>query len=58
MYFCIFFCVTIHLTLVEIKFEEVRDLYSSPNNVRVIKLRRMGWEEYVTRMGEREMGTE
>src|SRR5215468_6400005 len=32
--------------------EELHDLYSSPNNVRVIKLRRMRWAEHVARMGE------
>jgi hypothetical protein len=31
---------------------ELRDLYSSPNIVRVIKLRRMGWAGHVARMGE------
>jgi len=33
--------------------EELNDLYSSPNNVRVIKSRRMTWAEHVTLMGER-----
>jgi len=33
--------------------EELNDLYSSPNIVRVIKLRRMRWVEPVVRMGER-----
>ena len=32
--------------------EELNDLYSSPNIVRVIKLRRMRWAGYVARMGE------
>jgi hypothetical protein len=32
--------------------EELSDLYSSPNNVRVIKLRRIRWAEYVARMRE------
>jgi len=32
--------------------EERNDLYSSPNIVRVIKLRRMRWAEHVARMGE------
>jgi len=32
--------------------EELNDLYCSPNIVRVIKWRRMGWAEYVARMGE------
>jgi len=33
--------------------EELNDLYSSPNIVRVIKLRRMRWAGRVARMGER-----
>jgi len=33
--------------------EEMNDLYSSPNIVRMIKSRRMRWEGHVTRMGER-----
>ena len=33
--------------------EELNDLYSSPNIVRVIKLRRMGWAGHVARMGEK-----
>jgi len=32
--------------------EELNDLYSSPNIVRVIKLRRMRWAGHVARMGE------
>ena len=32
--------------------EELSDLYSSPNIVRVIKWRRMRWAGHVTRMGE------
>ena len=32
--------------------EELRDLYSLPNIVRVVKSRRMKWAGYVTRMGE------
>jgi len=32
--------------------EELNDLYSSPNIVRVIKSRRMRWAEHVARMGE------
>jgi hypothetical protein len=31
---------------------ELNDLYCSPNIVRVIKSRRMGWVEHVARMGE------
>jgi hypothetical protein len=32
--------------------EELNNLYSSPNIVRVIKLKRMRWTEHVGRMGE------
>jgi hypothetical protein len=32
--------------------EELNDLYSTPNIVRVIKSRRMGWAGHVARMGE------
>jgi hypothetical protein len=33
--------------------EELNDLYSSPNVIRVIKSRRMRWAGHVTRMGEK-----
>jgi len=33
--------------------EELKDLYSSPHIVRVIRLRRMRWAGHVARMGER-----
>ena len=33
--------------------EELNDLYSSPNIVRVIKSRRMGWAGHVARMGKK-----
>jgi len=33
--------------------EKLNDLYSSPNTVRVIKLRRMRWAGHVARMRER-----
>jgi len=32
--------------------EKLNDLYCSPNNVRVIKSRRMRWAGHVERMGE------
>jgi hypothetical protein len=32
--------------------EELNDLYSSPNTLRVIKSRRMRWAGHVARMGE------
>ena len=37
----------------ELHNEEMNDLYSSPNIVRVIKSRRIRWAGYVARMGER-----
>jgi hypothetical protein len=33
--------------------EELRDLYSLPSIIRIIKLRRMRWAGHVARMGER-----
>jgi hypothetical protein len=33
--------------------EELNDLYSSPNIIRVIKSRRMRWAEHGARMGEK-----
>jgi hypothetical protein len=32
--------------------EELRDLYSSPSIIRIIKSRRMGWSGHVVRMRE------
>jgi hypothetical protein len=32
--------------------EELHDLYTSPNIIRVIKSKRMSWVEHVARMGE------
>jgi hypothetical protein len=37
--------------------EELNDLYSSPNIIRVIKSRRMRWTGYVARMVEKEVHT-
>ena len=34
--------------------EELNDLYSSPNTIRVIKSRKMRWAEHVARMREEE----
>jgi hypothetical protein len=33
--------------------EELRDLYSSPSIIRIIKSRRMRWADHVARMGEK-----
>jgi hypothetical protein len=33
--------------------EELRDLYSSPNIIRIIKSRRMRWAGHIARMGEK-----
>jgi hypothetical protein len=33
--------------------EELRDLYSSPSIIRILKLRRMRWAGHVARMGRR-----
>jgi hypothetical protein len=33
--------------------EELRDLYSSPSIIRILKLRRMGWAGHIARMGEK-----
>jgi hypothetical protein len=38
--------------------EELNGLYSLPNNVRVIKSRRMRWAGHVARMGKGEVCTE
>jgi hypothetical protein len=37
--------------------EELNDLYSSPNIIRVIKSRRMRWAGHVARMGKSEVHT-
>ena len=36
--------------------DELNDLYSSPNTVRVIKSIRMGWDGHVAHMGEERGG--
>jgi hypothetical protein len=36
--------------------EELHNLYSSPNIIRMIKLRRMSWARHVARMGEKRNG--
>ena len=35
--------------------EQLRDLYSSPNIIQVIKSRRMKWAGHVTRVGKRKV---
>jgi hypothetical protein len=35
--------------------EELRDLYSSPSIIRIIKSRRMRWAGHVARMGKRKL---
>jgi hypothetical protein len=35
--------------------EELHDLYSSPNIIKIIKSRRMRWEGHIARMGRKEM---
>jgi hypothetical protein len=37
----------------KLHYEELNDLYCSPNIVRVIKSRRIRWTRHVARMGER-----
>ena len=46
MDFLYYYCQVLHN-------EELNDLYSSPNNFRVIKSRRMRWAGHVARTGER-----
>jgi hypothetical protein len=36
----------------KIAYEELRDLYSSPSIIKLIKSRRMRWASHVARMGE------
>jgi hypothetical protein len=42
----------------KLRYEKLYDLYSSPNIVRVIKLRRLRWAGHVARMGRGEVYTE
>ena len=42
----------------KLHYEELNDLYSLPNIVRVIKSRRMRWAGHVARMGEKRAYTE
>jgi hypothetical protein len=45
------FCYTLNFTFL-LHNEELNDLYSLPNIVRVVKSRRMRWTGHVARMGE------
>jgi hypothetical protein len=37
----------------KLHYEELRDLYSSPSIIRIVKSRRMRWAGHVARMGEK-----
>jgi hypothetical protein len=37
----------------KLHYEELRDLYSSPSIIRIIKSRRMRWAGHIARMGEK-----
>ena len=50
MDFLYYYCQVLHN-------EELNDLYSSPNNFRVIKSRRMRWAGYVARVGREDVHT-
>jgi hypothetical protein len=39
----------------KLQYEELHNLYSSPNVIRMIKSRSVRWEGYVVRMGRKEM---
>jgi hypothetical protein len=39
---------------IQLHIEELRDLYSSPSIIRIIKSRRMRWAGHVSRMGGKE----
>jgi hypothetical protein len=43
-----------HIPCRKLHNDELHDLYSSPNIVRMIKSRRMRWDGHVARMGEGE----
>jgi hypothetical protein len=38
----------------KLHYEELRDLYSSPSIIRIIKSRRMRWADHVAQMGREE----
>ena len=52
MLYALFWVILRPLNFICRRFEEINDLYSSPNIVRVIKSKRMRWAGHVARMGE------
>ena len=44
--------ITVDLNMCLCMYEELSDLYTLPNIVRVVKLRRMRWSGHVARMGK------
>jgi hypothetical protein len=46
-------CLCIYFMFMYLRNEELIDLYSSPNILRVIKSRRMRWAGHVARIGKR-----
>jgi hypothetical protein len=50
-------CSLVYTVLRRLHNEELYDLYSSPNIIRVIKSRRMRWTGHVARMGRGEVHT-
>jgi hypothetical protein len=51
--FDVFYYPTTYFRLEEIEYEELNDLYSSPDTMRVIKSRRISWPGHVERKGEK-----
>jgi superfamily II DNA or RNA helicase len=51
--FEVFYYSTTYFRLEEIEYQELNDLYSSPDIVRVIKSRRISWTGQLALMGEK-----
>jgi hypothetical protein len=49
-------CINTHFSIHKL-YNELNDLYSSPNIIRIIKSRRMRWAGHVAGMGKREVHT-